>query len=117
MAAKNLNLTVDQGADYDQTLTFKDTSGAPINITGYTFAGQARTSVTAATACVTFGFVLAPQSGATLGQVLWTISAAQTAQLGAQQMQLVYDIVRTDSAGKKLRILTGSLAFNPGITR
>jgi hypothetical protein len=116
--AQILNISVDQGSDYDQILTFKDSTGAAIDITGWTFNGQARTSIAQPDPpAVTFSFVLSPQSGATLGQVVWTVPAVQTDPLGTSVVTLVYDIERTDAGGKKQRLLQGSMVVNPGVTR
>jgi hypothetical protein len=115
--AQTLNITVDQGSDYEQILTFKDSTGTPINITGWTFAGQARTSIEAASPSVTFDFTLLAQSGATLGQVVWTVPAAETEPLGTSQVVLVYDVERIDASAKVLRILQGTMTINPEVTR
>ncbi len=38
----NLDITVYRGTDFSAIITFNDSNGDPINITGYTFAAQIR---------------------------------------------------------------------------
>jgi len=36
MAARVINLVVDQGVDFEATFTIQNTNGSPLNLTGYT---------------------------------------------------------------------------------
>ena len=42
MTAGIYNATIDQGATWSVTVTYTDSNGAPINLTGYTAAMQVR---------------------------------------------------------------------------
>ena len=42
--ADNYKISIDQGATYSLALTYKDSAGAAINLTGYTAAMQIRSS-------------------------------------------------------------------------
>lgn len=115
MAAK-YKLTIEQGATFTQVLTWKDSAGAPIDVTGCSGRMQVRPAVesptvlaelTTANAGVTFG-------GAT-GTVTLTIPAAQTA--GFSWRSGVYDLEITMADLTVRRLLYGNVVVLPEVTR
>lgn len=120
-----LDISVKQGATYTLIMTVQDSVPASINLTGYTFRGQIRTSTSDITIQAPFSFVLGVQSGATLGTVTGTISAADTALivLPANERytrkitKMIYDIEMIEPGGNVVRILEGTVSVSPEVTK
>jgi hypothetical protein len=114
MAAGELNLTVEQGTTFSQTLTWK-IDGTAVNLTGYTARMQARDDVTSSTTILS----LTQSAGLTLGGVAGTIiialTATQTAALVAGNY--VYDLELASSGGVVTRLVQGTLAVSAEVTR
>jgi hypothetical protein len=111
MSAK-YDLTMDQGATFNRTLTLKDDTSTVVDLTGNTFAGQIRTSALSGTIAGTFDFVVTNASG---GVFTWKMTAANTALLPAQQC--VYDVEMTQSSGDVIRLLEGYVNIKSNVTR
>jgi hypothetical protein len=114
MAAGELNLTVEQGTTFSQTLTWK-IDGTAVNLTGYTARMQARDDVTSSATILS----LTQSAGLTLGGVAGTIiialTATQTAALVAGNY--VYDLELASSGGVVTRLVQGTLAVSAEVTR
>jgi len=111
MASQKLNLTVDQGTDFSETLIAKNTDGTVQNVTGFSAAGQIRKSFTSDTATnftVTFG-------DRTKGEVTISLARAQTSSLPAGRY--VYDIELTTDANKRSRLAEGQVTVTQEVTR
>jgi len=50
MAARNVNLVLEQGVDFQATFTIRNTNNAPLNLTGYTGISSIRKHPTSSTA-------------------------------------------------------------------
>ena len=58
MAARNVNLVLEQGVDFQATFTIRNTNNAPLNLTGYTGISSIRKHPTSSTAYpLTLSFV------------------------------------------------------------
>jgi hypothetical protein len=112
MAAGLLNILVEQGATFSRTLTVETAPGTALNLTGYTFAGKMRKNLADAQAAVAFTLSV---SDAVHGQVLWTLTAAQTDALSPQVHR--YDIEMTAPGGTVTRILEGEAWVSGSATR
>ena len=115
MTAGIYNATIDQGATWSVTVLYKDSAGAPINLTGYTAAMQVRQQYSSADADLTLttsngGITI---TGAT-GTVLITMTATQTAAL--EEGYYVYDVELTSGAVVD-RLIQGQLTVAPEVTR
>ena len=114
MAAGELNLTVEQGTTFSQTLTWK-IDGTAVNLTGYTARMQARKDVASSETI----FSLTQSAGLTLGgaagTIIITLTATQTAALIAGNY--VYDLELVSSAGVVTRLVQGTLAVSAEVTR
>jgi hypothetical protein len=114
MAAGKLDLTVEQGATYSQTLTWK-IDGTAVNLTSYTAKMQARVDVNSDSTILS----LTQAAGLTLGGVLGTIkidlTATQTAALSPSNY--VYDLELTSSAGVVTRLVQGTFTVSAEVTR
>ena len=94
------DITIDQGADYAQTMTFKqaildtqgqvvllangtpDLSGPAMNLTGYTFLAQIRENPGSEDVAATFAVAFVGDPS--LGVISMSIAAADTAKLTAE---------------------------------
>jgi len=114
--AENYSFTIDQGADWYLNITYKDSTGAAINLTGYTAAMQFRLTVSSATAAIS----LTQASGITItgatGNLAIRATAAQTATL-LDSEKYDYDLEITSPAGVVTRLIQGVASVSPQVTR
>ena len=82
------NIYIDAGADYTTTVTVTDSSGAALDLTGYTAAAQIRKTYESSTATVAFTVAFA--SDRTTGQIDISLTGAQTAAIDSGRY--VYDV-------------------------
>jgi len=111
MASQKLNIQVDQGTDYTETIIAKNPDGSVLDVTGFTAAGQIRKSYTSTSATnftVTFGTRSA-------GEVIIGLARAQTSSLEAGRY--VYDVEITSSANKRTRLAEGQVTVTQEVTR
>ena len=118
MAVAKQNLSVYQGADYDQVLEFRDNTSTLMDLTGYAFRGQARVAYTDNDPAFSFDFTIRTQSGGNLGLVDMNIAPASTAALSISKItKYLYDIEMVDTNGKVTRILEGQVSVFPEVTK
>lgn len=115
MSAGVYKVTIEQGATFALVLTWKDSAGAPIDLTGYTARMQIRTSARAATATL----ALTTENGrialgGAAGTITLSISAVDTAALAARPY--VYDLELVTGASVT-RLLDGECLVTPEVTR
>lgn len=112
-----LDITIYQGADFQRLLTLKSGPNTTINLSGYTFKGQARTAYGASTAAFEFTFTIKDQ-GTNEGQVDWKLAnSALTALKLTKAASYVYDVEMTSPGGIKTRILEGTATVKPEVTK
>jgi len=115
MSAGKENLTIDQGADWYINFTYQDSTGTPINLTGFTAALQLRSNVSDATAALS----LATGSGITItgstGLVAVHATATQTGNIVAGYYY--YDLEITSPANVVTRLIEGRIQVVPQVTR
>lgn len=116
MSAAIYNTTIDQGATFELEVVYKNSSGTPINLTGYTAALQIRQNYYDTTALLTLtspsnGIVI---TGAT-GTIDITMSSAQTG--GLDEGIYVYDLEISSSGGNVTRLIQGQFTVSPEVTR
>lgn len=110
MSAININLIVEQGADYDVDFTIRNDDGSPLNLTGYTAASVMKktyTSVRSYPFVVTFINRLA-------GEISISMGKTETASL--KEGRYVYDIVLTSPQSIANRVIQGNILVHPGVT-
>ena len=105
------NLTVDQDADFTQTLTIKDSTGTVVDISGQTVTSKMRkthlsTSATSFTTSIVSG---------TAGTCSITLTDTVTAAL--TEGRYVWDLTTTTSGGLVTRRLEGRVTVTPSVTR
>jgi predicted ATP-dependent Lon-type protease len=103
-------ITVDQGRDWYLTVTYEDSTGTPINLTGYTasFALASFNNTLALTLTSPTSITL----GGSAGMVTIHATAAQTS-LDAGQYNA--ELVITSSTGIKTSLLKGRLVVSPKV--
>lgn len=110
------DIEIKQGATYQLTVTWKDSAGTAINLTGYTARMQVRETYSSSSTIVS----LTSSSGITLGGAAGTIailiSATTTAALTAP-FSGVYDLEVVDGSGVVTRLLEGAATVSPEVTR
>jgi hypothetical protein len=111
MAPANLPLNIRIGDTETISVAIKDSTGAPVNITGRTYAAQIRTTTDAATALATFTCAIVSGAAGTLTATLSaTTTAALTAGLG------VWDLQETNGT-TVTTLLAGSVTISQDVTR
>ena len=116
MTAAVYNLYIEQGTTFSKTLTWKDSSGNPINLTGYTARMQFRRSAASAdalyTASSTGGQIT---MGGALGTVAIVLPATDTAAFDFGCA--VYDLEVESAGGIVTRLLEGGVEVSLEVTR
>ena len=114
--ASTYNILVDQGSTYTLAVTYKDSTGAAINLTGYTAAMQLRLDYDSATAALSLS---SPSNGIVItgasGLVSITMSATQTAALSADTF--LYDLEITSPTSVKTRLIQGVVVVSAEVTK
>lgn len=109
--ATQSNIFIDQGANYSNIITVSGTSGAALDITGYTVASQMRKSYTSSTA-YSLNAVL---YNAAAGQVRLTLTADQSEAIPPGRY--LYDLEITSAGGTRTRVVEGIVTVTPQITK
>ncbi len=129
MSAGLYDITIEQGADWRMTMTWKDAAGVPINLAGYTGRMQVRESWGSRAKIFDLttendGIVLDALNGtitlhlpaATSAAV--PINPAKTAWIdGKQAQQLVFDLEMVAPDGAVTRLIQGAALFIPEVTK
>jgi hypothetical protein len=105
------NLTVDQGSTFRATVDITDSDGNPLNLTGYTSAGQIRKSYYSLTAIDFTTNIINETSGV----IEISLTSEQTDAM--RSGRYVYDIEITSAGGEITRVLEGQVEVTPGVTR
>jgi len=116
MPAAVYNLYIEQGATFQKTLTWKDSSGSAIDLTGYTARMQFRRS--AASSEVLYSATTengAITLGGAAGTIAIVISATATAAFTFGCA--VYDLEVISSGGVVYRLLEGGVEVSLEVTR
>ncbi len=123
MSAGRYDTIIEQGATFSRTITWKDSSGAGIDLTNYTIAGKIKKKVSDKTALLSFTVTEANQ-GSLPGQFTISLTATQTSSLPAtysqdgskESLELYYDLEATNGSSVT-RIVEGILYNSPEVTR
>ena len=106
------NLFIDQGADFTTTVTINDSTGSALDLTGYTALAMIRKTYQSTTATTFTSTFVADR---TTGQITISLTDTQTAAL--EDGRYVYDLVITNAAGSKTRVVEGIATVNPSVSR
>lgn len=106
-----VELTLEQGANFNTVLDLKDSAGGILNLAGYTVAAQMRKSYYSTTAT---NFTITVTDAAA-GQITMSMNSANTANVSPGRY--VYDVLITSGASVKTRIIEGIVTILPSVTR
>jgi hypothetical protein len=104
------NFTVQRRADFPLRLTFKDSTGSAINLTGFTVAAQVYDD-SRTTKYADFTVAYTNRTG---GIVDISLSDTDTANFTPDILK--YDVLLTDGSGNKEYYLEGTLFISEGYT-
>ena len=112
MALAYTDLYIDQGTDFQTVFDLIADDGTPIDITGYSFAGQIKKSYYSSNANASFTITVIDAAN---GNTVISLDSSNTANVFPGRY--VYDIKMTDASSITTRILEGIVTFTPGVTR
>lgn len=117
MPAATLDLTVEQGATYSQTMLYQTSNGTAISLANCTLRMMARESINANTTVLSLsttngGIVI---TNAANGSFALAISAGDTANLSTGAYVYDLELVKPDTTVD--RLLTGTLSVSGEVTR
>jgi len=114
--AGQYNIIADQGATFTRTVTWNDSSGSPVNLTGYSARMQVRQRYVSTSTVLSLS---SPSSGITLGtsngQI--TITASATVMAAIEAGEYRYDLELVSLSGVVTRLLMGSFTVRAEVTR
>jgi len=121
MAAGRYDFTIEQGATLTRQVTWQDSVGSPIDLTGYTISGKIKRKTSDVQALVSFTITV---TNAALGQFTFSLTASQTATLPVKHgldgqkeiLECVYDIEAV-TGSTVYRILEGVCSISPEVTK
>ena len=112
----SFDLTINQGATFELTVTWKDSAGTAINLTGYSARMQVRETYSSSTSIVSLTNGAGITLGGAAGTIAIVISATTTAALTAP-FSGVYDLELVNAGGVVTRLLQGAATVTPEVTR
>ncbi len=128
MSAGRYSFTIEQGATIDFELTYKDSDGNPIDLTGYQGRMQLRPSAGSETIYITLSSSLSPDrtglnfSGSsglnppTSGTIGIFISAYSSSQLSFNEAYYDLELATGSAYPIVTRLLEGQVKLSPNIT-
>lgn len=103
------DITLHQGATFELPVQYKDSTGTPVNMSGYTASGTLYNR-TGTTKLASFELPWTVQAS---GMFKMRLPAAVTSGITEQGQ---YDILLTEPSGDKFYLLEGTVFWNPGLT-
>ena len=111
MAARKVNLVLEQGVDFQATFTIRNSNQTPLNLTGYTGISSIRKHPSSSTAYpLTVSF-----SDRLNGKV--TVSMGRTDTGRIEGGRYVYDLVLISPNSYYTRPVEGNVLVTPGVSR
>jgi hypothetical protein len=110
------NITINQGATFELTITWKDSAGTAIDLTGYTARMQVRETYSSTTPIVSLTNGAGITLGGAAGTIAIVISATTTAALAAP-FSGVYDLEIVSAGGVVTRLVQGTATVSAEVTR
>lgn len=110
MAARNVNLVLEQGVDFQATFTIRNINNAPLNLTGYTGISSIRKHPTSSTAYpLTLTF-----PDRINGKI--AVSMGYTATDAIEGGRYVYDVILISPNSYRTRAVQGNVLVTPGVS-
>lgn len=111
MAASPLNLTIEQGVDFEVTITVRNRDKSPLNLLGYTAVSKLRKHYTSTTS---YPFTVTFVDRAN-GRISISMTSTTTSTL--KEGRYVYDIILTSPNSLKSRVVQGTVLVSPGVSQ
>jgi len=108
MAARSVNLTVEQGTDFTTTFTIKNPDGTVLPLTGYSATAKLG-KYPSASSTTSFGITLTAASGKV------TLTLGNTVTAGLDPGRYYYDVVIQSSGGNITRVIEGMVLVTAGL--
>lgn len=110
MAARNVNLVLEQGVDFQATFTIRNTNNAPLNLTGYSGISSIRKHPTSSTSYpLTLTF-----PDRINGKI--SVSMGYTATDSIEGGRYVYDVILISPNSYRTRAVQGNVLVTPGVS-
>lgn len=110
MTAAALNLTIEQGTDFEAKFTVRNKNGTPLNLLSYEATSSLKKHHTATTS-YPFSVTFLDRAAGRIA-----ISMTDTVSATLSEGRYVYDVVLTSPTGLKSRALAGSVIVSPGVS-
>ena len=110
MTARNINLVLDQGVDFEATFTIRNEDASSLNLTGYT--GEAK--IKKHPAATKFNSFVVSFPNRVNGQI--KVAMASTITTTIEGGRYVHDLVLTSPNAYKTRPIQGNVLVIPGVT-
>tara|TARA_B100000287_G_scaffold416259_1_gene450718 strand:- start:10698 stop:11030 length:333 start_codon:yes stop_codon:yes gene_type:complete len=110
MAARVINLVLEQGVDFEATFTIQNQNGSALNLTGYTGESKVRKHPEATKS---HDFVVSFPDRIN-GKIKVAMASTVTAPI--EGGRYVYDLVLTSTNSYKTRPISGNVLVTPGVT-
>jgi hypothetical protein len=110
------NITCDQGATLQRSITWSDSARTPYNLTGYTARMQVRSDVTSSTIILE---LTTANGRITLGSTDWNVNLLVAANVTAALTPglYVYDLELVSGGGVVTRLIEGNFKVKAEVTR
>jgi hypothetical protein len=105
------NITIDQDADYTETLTIKDSTGTVVDLSSLTITASMRKHYNSSTATDFTTAVVSATDGTC------TIALTDVVTSALDEGRYVWDLITTDGSGIKTRRIEGRATVTPSVTR
>ena len=110
MAARNINLVVDQGVNFDATFTIRNTNNSALNLTGYTAEAKIRKHP-AATKFTAFTITFPDRINGVV-----KVALTDTSTSALEGGRYVYDLILISPNSYKTRPIQGNVLVVPGVS-
>jgi hypothetical protein len=111
MSVQVINITIEQGADFEQTFFLQDIQRRPYNLTGYTGSSSIKKHPASISSTKDFIFKFINPSN---GHITIEMRSVTTKQL--KPGRYCYDIIVSGENGKVVRVVEGSVLVTEGIS-
>jgi hypothetical protein len=109
MVAANYNIIIEQKSDFSRSFKIQS-DGSDLDLTSYSFEAKVKERIQSDTS---YAFTVTIADAAT-GAITMTMTDTETAAI--KPGEYVYDLVMTDDAGLKSRLLQGMATVTGGVT-
>ena len=111
MPARNVNLVLEQGVDFQATFTINNSNNSPLNLTGYSGISSIRKHPSSSTA---YPLTL-PFPDRLNGKV--TVSMGYTSTGSIEGGRYVYDVILISPNEYRTRAVQGNVLVTPGVSQ